>query len=90
MIPGTNVFCGLPFMKGIPSNKQAVAKTVDGDISVSQLSLTFNIFSKFSHLSLTPGISCENLSVLADHRTITFFKPCSDLKFLMSYLSSST
>jgi hypothetical protein len=49
------VFYGDPLMKGIPSNKQAIAKIVEGAISLSQSLGVLRDFYKFSHVSLTPS-----------------------------------
>jgi hypothetical protein len=64
--PGTKVFWGLPLMNGTPSMTQAMAYSVDGDISASFLSTDA---SRFSIVSLRPAHTLLYLSVFAVHNT---------------------
>jgi hypothetical protein len=46
--PGTNVFCGDPLINEAPSNSEAIANTVEAEISLWLSSSPFMRFSKLS------------------------------------------
>ena len=79
MAPGTKVFCGEPLMKGAPSRMQATAKTVEGETSSWPASMAL---SRFSAVSLMPGMMSAKRSVLAVHWTMTLSRPFAALKSL--------
>lgn len=86
MAPGTKVFCGEPLINGAFSSVQATEKTVDGEIS-SWPALIAS--SRFSAVSLTPGISSAYRSVLAVQRTTTLSRSFLALKVLHKCQSCS-
>lgn len=65
-----------------PSKMEATANRVEGETSLSLLRM---LLIKFSAVSFNPGITSENLSVLAVHSTMTLSTP---LDFLNSRMSS--
>lgn len=81
MTPGTNVFCGDPFIYVQPSAMLAIAKMVDGEISVL---FAINDASNSAAVSFKPFSTAEKRSVFAVQSKITSSTPDSCLKSRIS------
>lgn len=84
--PGTSMVSGDPPSKEQPSKMLATANSMEGDTSRP----SWMVLSRFSAVSLRPGITSEKCSVFAVFRTMTSASPAPDWKLQKSVQISSS